>query len=113
MVAQQVIKLDTTAAARIFGVPKENLERPSGPVELLLGSNNACIFLVAIRWEENLRIRGSPFGTRMFLDGSHPDVRHLRHHLREVNCVTSADKSMKTERLFIPTKERKWMLHNP
>ena len=72
MVTEQVAKLNTSEAARIFRVSKEDLKRPSGPINLLLGSNNAHIFPFAIRWGDNLRVMKSLFGTCMLLNGSSP-----------------------------------------
>ena len=66
--------VDVSAAAEMFGVSVQELYRPTGSVDILIGIHEAALFPTFKEERGNLRLMSSQFGSGLVLEGSHPRI---------------------------------------
>jgi hypothetical protein len=76
MITSNIEKTDIKSVSGLFpGISSQDLERPAGPVDLLLGLNYSSLHPVPHPdYTGDLRLLNSHFGTGLLLDGWHGAV---------------------------------------
>ena len=84
-------KMDLRMAARKFHVWPKEVERPSRPVDLLVGILQANIFSTDSKIKQSLRLRHSHFGSGKLFDGAHQSIKAKGCHLmNEAHAISGA-----------------------
>ena len=68
-ITQDLLPADVTTAAEVFDKDVELLDRPAGPVHLLIGMNHADILPVKTDVKKRLALYSSPFGSGYVVGG--------------------------------------------
>ena len=86
-ITSDIEKVNTSVLGSLFPeVALPDLERPEGPVNLMLGLNYATLHPQTARVVGDMRLLKSLFGTGYLVDGVHPEIdscniviNHLAH----------------------------------
>ena len=74
-IMEDLLSVDVVKAAHMFKCCPNDINRPSGSVDLLIGIHNASIFPKEKAIHGNLMLLSSQFGSGMLLQGAHPSIR--------------------------------------
>ena len=86
-------------------VKYEDIQRPIGMVDMLIGWNYAYLHPTNLRTDGNLRLMSSKFGTGYCVDGSHKDVAGSRITLNpRVNFIKNAKIGERPDEFKAPPK---------
>ena len=92
-----LINLDVRQAAKEFGMRSQDVQRPVGAVDLLIGMENADIIPCKIKTSYKLALYQSLFGTGFLLAGKHDSIKREGSDLSHVVCRTDVAKVKLTD----------------
>lgn len=89
-ITSDMVKVKVKDAAKEFGIPPEDVERPTGQVDLLVGLDSVDILPIQCKVVEKLALYESIFGTGKILGGKHASIKkvgkNLAHTVYRVTC---------------------------
>ena len=80
-ITEELVDVDVTEAARLFTCHADDICRPRGHVDLLIGIQSASLFPKEKDTKGDLILMESQFGTGLLLRGAHASVKPTRGQL--------------------------------
>ena len=92
--------------AKMFQINPNLIERPQGPVELLIGIDNCYIMPQVVRCFDNLQLLKNSFGycIRGIIPGSSNQINIVKFHINHIVC-TSSDITKESHNKFVKNFE--------
>ena len=114
-ITSEIEAVEIRGVIHLLHVPLCDVERPHGPVDLLVGLNEAGLHPTGGHHKVgNLRLLQSQFGTGALLDGAHPAIKpkpvritKLAHMVKMIDTSSPIPKSVKNKVNLLKSKVEK------
>jgi hypothetical protein len=114
-ITSDIEAVEVRGVIHLLHVPLCDVERPHGPVDFLVGLNEAGLHPTGgIHKVGNLRLLQSQFGTGALLDGAHPNIKpkpvrmiKLAHMVKMVDTSPPVPKSVRNKVNLLRNKSEK------